>query len=116
MMARNRINRKPAPPLFPREPIPDGELRGADGRRLHREGVVRMPEQFSRQMRATTPERAGRIVEIYRRNGQELVDARMDGVDHACGLATWEAAKVRRSQARIRTAVQSMPAKKKEVE
>ncbi len=113
MMARNRINRAAAPRLYPKESIPDKQLAGADGRRLKRGDVVRNPERFSKALRTTVPSCCGRIVDIYRRGDQYLVEVVLDGVDAAAGRAVFQADRVRRSQARIRTSVDAMPSKAK---
>ena len=108
MLSRNRTKAKPAPPLYPRESIADGELKGADGRRLKRGDVVRNPPRFSESLQAEVPGKAGCIQDIYRRGDQYLVEVRLDGKDGAAGLAVFEAARVRRSQAHIHTEVESL--------
>jgi hypothetical protein len=111
MAARKRG--KPAPPIYPREPIPDGELRGVDGRKLKRGDVVRNPERYSETLKATVPDSVGRIVDIYRRNGQEVVEVVLDSIHCAANSAMFLASRVKRSQARIRTEEDAMPDKER---
>lgn len=108
MLTRNRKRAKPQPPLYPRESIADGELRGADGRRLKRGDIVRNPERWSSALMAHVPGRAGRIVDIYRRGDQHLVEVQLDGKDGAAGRAMFQANRVLRSQATIHTEAQSL--------
>lgn len=108
MLTRNRMKRAAAPALYPREPIPDGEVRGADTRRLKRGDVVRNPERYSPSLRTTVPSTVGRIEDIYRRGDQYLVECRLDGKDCAAGLAVFQADRVQRSQAAIKTAAESL--------
>ncbi len=108
MLSRGKRTRKAAPPLYPRESIADGELRGADTRRLKRGDVVRNPTRWSSMLMAHVPGRAGSIVDIYRRGDQYLVEVQLDGKDGAAGKAVFQADRVRRSQARIHTEAESL--------
>ena len=108
MLSRGKQTRKAAPLLYPKEPIADGELKGADGRRLKRDDVVRIPARFSAILMAHVPGRAGSIVDIYRRRGHYLVEVQLDGKDGAAGRAVWLASRVKRSQATIHTEAESL--------
>lgn len=111
MLSRGRTQTSSSPPIFPRERIEDGALRGADGKPIERGRVVKNPARYSESLQTEVPSSKGRVTDIYRCNGQELVDVAMDGREGAAGKATFLASRVKRSRARVRTDVEAMPSK-----
>lgn len=94
---RGKAPAGPAPLLYPEDPIEDGALRGADGRPIRRGDVVRRPPRYSASLGTTVPTAVGRVKDIVRRNGRDVVYVRLPGES---GTAAFDPAVVRRSSAK----------------